>query len=146
MFVPARDHLPIRQRFAPVVAVGVARLLARQRPARLHRSLTWLSKGAVQASHSSALTARRAVTSVSTLCAGEGCLPRSIATALLCRLHGGWPTWHAGVIPRPFLAHAWVEAEGKLVGEPYQPGELKPVMTVAPRGVTRPGRLSPRRG
>ena len=45
-------------------------------------------------------------------------MPRSIATALLCRMSGTWPTWRVGVrTVAPFSAHAWVEAEGKPVDE-----------------------------
>ena len=49
--------------------------------------------------------------------AGPKCLERSVATALLCRMRGSWPDWCAGVALEPFRAHAWVEAEGSVVGE-----------------------------
>jgi hypothetical protein len=66
------------------------------------------------------------------LCAGEGCLQRSLATALLCRLRGSWPTWCTGVRTMPFGAHAWVEADGVPVDEPDPPGHYRPVITVPP--------------
>ncbi|MZD07450.1 lasso peptide biosynthesis B2 protein, partial [Streptomyces sp. SID5785] len=47
---------------------------------------------------------------------------------------GTWPAWHAGVrAAPPFAPHAWVEAEGRMVGEPATPDEYRPLMTVAPR-------------
>jgi hypothetical protein len=69
---------------------------------------------------------------VSVLCAGEGCLQRSLATALLCRLRGTWPTWCTGVRTMPFSAHAWVEADGEPVDEPHPAGHYRPVITVPP--------------
>jgi hypothetical protein len=72
------------------------------------------------------------VVAVSVLCAGEGCLQRSLATALLCRMRGSWPTWCTGVRTMPFGAHAWVEADGVPVDEPHQPGHYRPVITVPP--------------
>ncbi|TVL90274.1 lasso peptide biosynthesis B2 protein [Streptomyces sp. SAJ15] len=61
--------------------------------------------------------ARHAVVAVSVTCAGQGCLQRSVATALLCRLAGTWPDWCTGIRTNPFLAHAWVEGDGEPVGE-----------------------------
>ncbi|MGH3821226.1 MAG: lasso peptide biosynthesis B2 protein [Pseudonocardiaceae bacterium] len=79
-----------------------------------------------------AAAARQAVVAVSVRCAGHGCLPRSIATALLCRAHGAWPTWHTGVRTLPFAAHAWIEAEGRPVDEPHTTTQMRPLITVAP--------------
>lgn len=69
---------------------------------------------------------------VSLLCAGDGCLPRSLATALLCRLRGTWPTWCAGARTAPFAAHAWVEVAGEPVGEPHPAGYYRALVTVPP--------------
>ncbi|MEU6552647.1 lasso peptide biosynthesis B2 protein [Streptomyces sp. NPDC046915] len=62
----------------------------------------------------------------------SGCLQRTIATALLCRVRGAWPTWCTGVRTHPFAAHAWVEAEGRLVGEGHLRGHFKTLMSIAP--------------
>ncbi|WP_372502979.1 lasso peptide biosynthesis B2 protein [Streptomyces rhizoryzae] len=70
------------------------------------------------------------MTAVSTVCAGRYCLQRSLATALLCRLRGVWPTWCTGVRTPPFSAHAWVEAEGRQVGGPPGTASYRPVLTV----------------
>ncbi|MFF6781758.1 lasso peptide biosynthesis B2 protein [Streptomyces sp. NPDC012510] len=70
---------------------------------------------------------------MSVRCAGQGCLPRSIATALLCRARGVWPTWRTGMRTVPMVAHVWVEAEGRPVDDlPLRPG-IPLIMTVAPR-------------
>lgn len=62
----------------------------------------------------------------------DGCLPRSIAAALLCRLGGTWATWHVGVLTSPLTAHAWIEAENRLVDEPQGIDQFRPLITVGP--------------
>ncbi|MDQ0752934.1 hypothetical protein QF034_007165 [Streptomyces africanus] len=101
--------VPLPRRAQVRLAVGAARLLARRHPRRI-----------------------RTVVAVSLACAGrEGCLPRSLATILLCRLHGQWPTWCVGARRlAPFGAHAWVEAEGVPVGEGHPPDYFRPLFTV----------------
>ncbi|WP_318536234.1 lasso peptide biosynthesis B2 protein [Streptomyces glaucescens] len=89
-------------------------------------------RGAALATHRQALRARRDVTGSSTLCAGRYCLQRSLATALLCRMLGTWPTWCSGVRTPPFSAHARVEAEGRRVGEPADTASYRPLLTVPP--------------
>jgi hypothetical protein len=112
-------ELPLPRRLLAIVAVAVARLLAGLPPGRIRQVLTWVGKGAHPARHDQALAARNAVTAVSLVCRGpQGCVPRSIATALLCRAGGIWPTWCVGVRKvGPFAAHAWVEVDGAMVGE-----------------------------
>ncbi|AJE44471.1 lasso peptide biosynthesis B2 protein [Streptomyces nodosus] len=120
-------RLPLRRQLGPRCAVGAARLLVKLPPARLHRVLGVLSKGARPVGYAEAARARRAVVSVSTRCAGLGCLQRSVATVLLCRAHGRWADWCTGFRTRPFGAHAWVEVDGRPVDEP---GELSAFRTV----------------
>ncbi|RKT54719.1 transglutaminase superfamily protein [Saccharothrix australiensis] len=121
-----------------VVGWGVtaaARCLAVLPPRWIRSALVAVSTGARPASYAEAESARGTVIAVSLRCAGPGCLPRSIATALLCRLRGAWPTWRVGVRTSPFGAHAWVEAEGRPVGEPPGTDRLHVLMTVPPRAV-----------
>jgi hypothetical protein len=117
-----------------LLAVGGARLLATQPPARIRRVLTRLAADARPADYATALEARRAVMAVSLACRGaRGCVPRSIATALLCRCGGSMPTWYVGVRTlAPFAAHAWVEADGVMVGESVPPGYLRPLVSAGP--------------
>ncbi|MBD0672607.1 lasso peptide biosynthesis B2 protein, partial [Streptomyces sp. CBMA156] len=84
------------------------------------------------AGHAEALAARQAVVALSMRCAGQGCLQRSIAAALLCRTRGSWPTWRTGVRTAPFRAHAWIEADGTPVGEPPEIAHFHPMITVEP--------------
>ena len=133
--VPLRRRIPVR------LAVGTARLLARRRPRRIRAVLELLRRGARPATLEQTRSARDSVVAVSLACGGrEGCLPRSLATILLCRLHGQWPTWCVGArrLP-PFGAHAWVEAEGVPVGENHPPDYFRPLFTVpcAPGSVSR---------
>ncbi|MGW5176900.1 lasso peptide biosynthesis B2 protein [Streptomyces sp. NPDC004082] len=101
------------------LAVALAHLLARQPPVRIRAVLVRLRRGARPATLEEATRARATVLAVSLAAGGQqGCLARSLATVLLCRSRGQWPTWCVGVRTHPpFAAHAWVEAEGELVGE-----------------------------
>lgn len=111
------DRIPVRPRFLARVAVAAALALARLPPRHIRVILTWLRGRAGKANYGQAGQARQAVVAVSVTCAGKGCLPRSIATALLCRMRGYWPVWRVGARSAPFGAHAWVEAEGRAVDE-----------------------------
>ncbi|MCD9142944.1 lasso peptide biosynthesis B2 protein [Streptomyces albireticuli] len=126
----ARETLPLRRRPAALLAVGAARLLVLLPPRRIRRALTLARRGASPATAEEALAARRAVVALSTRCAGEGCLQRSIATALLCRMRGVWPDWCTGVRTGPFRAHAWVEVAGLPIGESHSPGYYHRLMVV----------------
>ncbi|MEU4969437.1 lasso peptide biosynthesis B2 protein [Streptomyces smyrnaeus] len=122
------------------LAVGAARLLVKLKPGRLRRVLAVLSRGARPAGRARALRARQAAVSVSVRCAGLGCLQRSVAAALLCRLHGEWPDWCSGFRTRPFGAHAWIEVDGEPVGEGGAIGAFRTVLAV--RADPVPGRVS----
>ncbi|MEU7135042.1 lasso peptide biosynthesis B2 protein [Streptomyces sp. NPDC046261] len=127
-----RSPLTLGRRLLARLTVTVAWLLIRMPPARLRRTLGLLSRGAHPATGAQALASRRAVVSVSRTCAGQGCLQRSVATVLLCRLTGSWPTWCAGVRTEPFRAHAWVEADGLPVGEGEDIRLFRALMRVSP--------------
>ena len=112
--------------------VVAARLLSTRSPQRIRKVLTRLSRGTRPATFEEARTARQAVVSVSLACAGrEGCLVRSLATALLCRSYGHWPTWCLGARRlAPFYAHAWVEVDGVMIGEDYPSDYFRTFFTV----------------
>jgi hypothetical protein len=113
--------VPWSRRMVTRLAVGIARLLATRSPREIRMVLSLLRGGARPATVEQAKAIRDSVVTVSLACAGrEGCLPRSLATVLLCRVRGCWPTWCVGARRlEPFGAHAWVEAEGVPVGEDY---------------------------
>ena len=124
--------VPFPRRIATYLAVGGARLLATRSPRRIRAVLGWLRNGARPVTFDQAKVARDAVVAVSLVCAArEGCLARSLATVLLCRLRGRWPTWCVGArrLP-PFAAHAWVEADGIMVGEDYPPDYFRTLLSV----------------
>jgi Transglutaminase-like superfamily len=120
-------------------AVAVARLLTPLPPRQLRQLLRLLSRGTRPATPAEALRARQAVVTVSPRCAGaEGCLQRSLATVLLCRLRGRWADWCTGIRSRPFRAHAWVEADGGAVGEPGDMSLYRTMLSVRhPEGAKR---------
>jgi hypothetical protein len=124
--------VPWRRRIVTQLAVVLAHLLATQPPVRIRRILRLLRRRAQPATFQEAKAARDAVVAVSLACAGrEGCLPRSLATILLCRVRGQWPTWCVGArrLP-PFGAHAWVEVDGLPVDEDYPPDYFRKFFTV----------------
>ncbi|MFI9328998.1 lasso peptide biosynthesis B2 protein [Kitasatospora sp. NPDC052868] len=123
---------PWRSRPAALTAIALARLLETLPPHRIRRLLLHLRRGARPATPAQAAAARQTVVALSVRCAGQGCLQRSLAAALLCRLHGSWPTWRTGVRLAPFRAHAWIEADGTPVGEPAELAHFQPMITVAP--------------
>ncbi|QFG20276.1 lasso peptide biosynthesis B2 protein [Actinomadura sp. WMMB 499] len=110
-------RVPLRRRAAARPAVALAALLERLPPRRMRRALLVIRRGTRPATLAQATAAREAVVAVSVRCAGQGCLRRSLAVVLLCRMGGTWPDWCTGVRTEPFRAHAWVEAEGTAAGE-----------------------------
>ncbi|MEI5527302.1 lasso peptide biosynthesis B2 protein [Streptomyces brasiliscabiei] len=135
--VQERRRLPLHRRPLPLLAVGAAHLIGRLSAPRIHRILTVCSHGGRPATYAEAARARAEIVAVGPRHAGQGCLPRSIATVLLCRARGAWPTWRTGMRTVSTATHAWVEAEGRPVDDlPPTPG-IPPIMTVAPRARVR---------
>jgi hypothetical protein len=102
---------------AVLAAVAAGRVLGHLPPRVLVSVLTHAGRGGRPATVSEVRSARDAVCAASVRAAGNGCVQRSIATFLLCRLHAATGTWKSGFRIEPFAAHAWVEAEGVPVGE-----------------------------
>jgi len=123
--------VPRSRRLRACVAVGLARLLATQPPARIRSVLRRLAAGGRPATYEEAKRARDDVVAVSLTCAArEGCVPRSLAVVLLCRATGRQVTWCVGArrVP-PFGAHAWVEVDGRPVDEPYPADYFRTLFT-----------------
>ncbi|WP_432152909.1 lasso peptide biosynthesis B2 protein [Streptomyces tricolor] len=130
---PQPAVVPLRRRLLALLAVAAARPLATTRPQRIRAVLRLVRRGAAPATRQQAAAARQAVVTVSPRCAaGRSCLHRSLATALLCRAWGTWPTWCTGVRTDPFRAHAWVAVGSEPVGEPAHERGYTPVITVPP--------------
>lgn len=123
--LPEPAALSVGERLSGHLAVGLARLLitaAGRRPRLLAQVLLLLGQGTRPATAVSARRAHRIVETVSLRCAGPyGCMPRSVAIVLLCRSRGQRVTWRVGVHSPPARTHAWVEAGGEPVGEPFDP-------------------------
>ncbi|GAA2922059.1 lasso peptide biosynthesis B2 protein [Streptomyces enissocaesilis] len=126
--VPFARRLAARAVLLPAVALSLLP------PRRIRAVLGLVRRGAAPATAAQAKNARDAMCAVSLRCAGpKGCLPRSLGAALVCRLSGTWPAWCTGVstVP-PFTAHAWIEADGRPVGEGVPDDYFTRLMTVAP--------------
>jgi hypothetical protein len=139
--VQGGTRLPLRQQLAALISVGVARILANLPPRRIRAVLTILRRGAVPATYQQAKDARDAILAVSVRCSGRYCLQRSLATTVLCRIRGVWPTWCTGVRTAPFVAHAWVEVDSEPVGEPQVAGYYRLLITIPPKRNTHHGRV-----
>ncbi|MFD0392139.1 lasso peptide biosynthesis B2 protein [Streptomyces nogalater] len=133
---PQPAIVPPLRRLLARLAVAAARPLAGAGPRRIRAVLHLLRRGAVPATRQQAAAARQAVVAVSRCAADRGCLQRSLATALLCRAWGTWPTWCTGVRTEPFRAHAWVAVGSEPVGEPAHERGYTPVITVPPLPLT----------
>lgn len=134
--------VPFARRLAARLVLLPAVLLSFLPPRRIRAVLDVVRRGAAPATAAQAKGARDAMCAVSLLCAGpKGCLPRSLGAALLCRLTGGWATWCTGasVVP-PFNAHAWIEAEGRPVGEDVPDDYFARLLAVEPATANRPPR------
>ncbi|GAU69177.1 hypothetical protein SSP35_10_02130 [Streptomyces sp. NBRC 110611] len=126
--------IPRTRRLAARLVLLAAFPLSVLPPRRIRAVLEAVRRGAAPASAAQAKSARDAICAVSLFCAGpRGCLPRSLGTALLCRLGGTWPTWCTGVrLVPPFTAHAWVEIDGRLVDEGVPDDYFNRLLTVPP--------------
>ncbi|MFD0889369.1 lasso peptide biosynthesis B2 protein [Streptosporangium algeriense] len=47
-------------------------------------------------------------------------------------MRGHWPTWCTGVRTSPFAAHAWVQTDGRPVGEPSDITGYHVILSVPP--------------
>jgi ATP-binding cassette subfamily B protein len=125
--------LSIRERFLALAAVSVAVVLSRMRPEKIVRILNRLNRSRPEASEERCSRVRAAVCTVSLVCRGpKGCLHRSIATAIGCRLMGSSVTWCTGFALAPFRAHAWVEVEGRPIDETEVIADYAVVLTTSP--------------
>ncbi|MFJ4364716.1 lasso peptide biosynthesis B2 protein [Streptomyces chartreusis] len=129
--------VPLGHRLAALLVLLPAVALALLPPRRIRTVLGVVRRGAAPATTAQAQDARDAMCAASLRCAGpKGCLPRSLGAALLCRLRGTWPTWCTGVrVVPPFTAHAWIEAEGRPVGEGLPDGYFARLVAVEPAGL-----------
>ncbi|MFE6282649.1 lasso peptide biosynthesis B2 protein [Streptomyces sp. NPDC057877] len=132
--------VPFTRRLAARLVLLPAVVLSLLPPRRIRALLGVVRRGAPPATAAQAKNARDAMCAVSLLCAGpKGCLPRSLGAALLCRLTGSWPTWCTGasMVP-PFSAHAWIEAEGRPIGEGVPDDYFRRLLAVGPVTANRP--------
>lgn len=118
------------------IAAGLALPLTLLPPRGIAVTLRLMKLGARDAPAILAAEARQDICSVSTRCAGQGCLQRSIAVCILCRFRGMSPDWCTGYMARPFVAHAWVECGGEPIGEAAEVRDYVTVISVRGRSTT----------
>ena len=125
----------LKERSVARIAVGTAMVMCRLSPSAIRGILIKTVRTGKRPPTSYVIRYRRLVASVSTFCAGEGCLPRSIAIALVARMYGYGVTWCTGVKDNPFVAHAWVEIDGKPIGEVSDLSKFNRLMVAEPNYV-----------
>lgn len=62
--------------------------------------------------------------------AGNGCLQRAVAVMLWGIIARRTPDWISGFQVSPFIAHAWVEIDGKPIGEEIDLSKFKKIIFV----------------
>lgn len=127
MLPTTRHSLGPTQRANITALVGLSRLLRHLKPDRLQRVMSLVVRGARPADYGVARDARDDILSASAVCRGDkACLVRSVAAMLLCRQRGYAPAWCVGVVATPpFAAHAWIEADNRIVDEPVEASYLR---------------------
>ncbi|WP_070574212.1 MULTISPECIES: lasso peptide biosynthesis B2 protein [unclassified Brevibacterium] len=128
-YVLPRQVVPVRfpRRVLIQLTVRVASIIQRRDSARLRELLTTIACRARPAAYEETNAIKEQVLTASPECRGnDACLTRSITIALLCRLRGRWPSWCVGVsLTPPFTAHAWVEAEDRVVEDILLVGDYR---------------------
>lgn len=115
------------------IAAQIARVVILFSPHRIQQILQILMRSRLQAQYSEAQEWRNAVVQISSRCAGQGCLQRSVAVVLMSIFHNRAITWSTGFRLSPFQSHAWVEVAGKPVGEVDIISQFQTVLTVQPK-------------
>ncbi|MFD0689753.1 lasso peptide biosynthesis B2 protein [Actinomadura fibrosa] len=135
----------MRPRVRVRLAVGAGACLARLKPRRIEKVLAFASRGARPATRDEAEALLSDVLAASLRSHGtEACLRRSLAVVLLGRTRGVWPTWCVGVLTAPpFMAHAWVEAGGVMIGERAGAAFYGRLISVGPPRPPAPRRRPP---
>lgn len=118
----------IQARLAILVAHGLTRLP----PGILESVMRRVVSRGKRPDPSTIVNYRAAVVRSSTICAGHGCLPRSVATALVARMNGYGVSWFTGIKDAPFTAHAWVAVDDHAVGEPAEVTAFAKVLSAVP--------------
>lgn len=113
-------------------AVVLGLLLSQLAPHYIETLLKWVSKEKRPVDYRQAAHAYHHVRAVSIACwSDSACLRRSLAVFLLVRMGGGYVRWCVGVRTQPpFMAHAWVEAEGIGVEERLESKYLEVLIKV----------------
>lgn len=128
----ARVPLTLGQRARSMFAVAVSTPITHFHPHRIASLLCLVARGSRPATAEEAAQARAAACTVSARCAGLGCLLRSVATFLDCRMRGVTPDWCTGIRTEPFAAHAWIEVDGQPIGEPGSLDSFTTMLAVRP--------------
>ncbi|MBO2464978.1 lasso peptide biosynthesis B2 protein [Actinomadura violacea] len=144
--LPPPAALTLGERLRGLTALAAARVIltaTNARPGPLRRALTPYAV-ARPAGRAQAERAFTVITILHPRCGGDtGCLLRSIAVAMFCRTAGTWPTWRSGVRYPPLHSHAWIEVDGRPVGEPaHLIATYTPTITITAHSTTTTGGAS----
>ncbi|MDT0321866.1 lasso peptide biosynthesis B2 protein [Streptomyces millisiae] len=132
--LPPTICLTRRQRLRARAAAIVAAQITSSTP-RMNATLTRLLRHARPSTAVETRHAHAAVTTATLRLGGTtACLNRSVAALLYCRGYGHAPTLVIGIRPGTSQVHAWLEADGHPIAEPFDPRHLyQPVSLHTPR-------------
>lgn len=127
-----RFNLPFATVLKVRTAVFFGLFLSQLCPSYIEMVLNWVSKEKRPVNYRQAADAYHDVRAVSIACRSDSaCLLRSLAVFLLVRMRGGYVSWCTGVRSQPpFIAHAWVQAEGIGVEERLESKYLQVLIKV----------------
>jgi len=138
---PGRERIPLYRHAEILAAYGLALTMARMKPIRIRGVLRLVSSGSrCPASLAEATEVYNEVYRALPRARGAfGCLAFSLTCAFMLRSRGVWPTWCAGVRTQPpFAAHAWIEADSRVVGETIESSALATLIRVGHPSRTLP--------
>jgi len=121
LFPERIEQVPRRIKLLTRMALFLSAPLNRVSPQTIEQVLTHLTKRLPAATEEQVLDIRAATCAVSRRCRSQdGCIRRSLAVATATCLIRRSVSWCTGYAQDPFRAHAWVELNGKPVGEPKE--------------------------
>lgn len=117
IYMEKRAQLSFCEKWGARIAAMVAYFIVKLKPALLMHILRLFVVKQGRADYKEVERIRTSVNSVSSRCAGNGCLQRSVAVMIISWFRRIPLTWKSGFRVSPFIAHAWVEVNGQPVGE-----------------------------
>ena len=125
-----RTKLSFKNKITAFFCANVSFFLIRLPPKKLSKIIEKLSKRTQSATPAEVEQWSTYINSINVRCAGNGCLQRSVAVMLWGIIARRTPDWISGFQVSPFIAHAWVEIDGKPIGEEIDLSKFQKIIFV----------------